>query len=158
MRVYSDSVLCLGKIHDPGDAVRRWNDQVLTLKMCATFKELQGLDGEPINFEWKIFPGVTALNLLHKVQADLEDQHIIPEKFSDRIIFRTMFNDIDFDKKDNENSCYLTAEKIRDYASKFYDGHLGILGTWRREQVVSRICDRIWWQVGPSSFTDGRNI
>ena len=30
---------------------QKWNDQVSTLKMCHTFRELQGLDGEPIDFE-----------------------------------------------------------------------------------------------------------
>ena len=41
-RVYvcSDSVLCLGKMRGPEDAVRRWNDQVSTLKVCPTFREL----------------------------------------------------------------------------------------------------------------------
>ena len=54
--VYSDSVLCLGKQHGPEDAIRKWNDQVSTLKMCLAFRELQGLDGDPIDFEWKTFP------------------------------------------------------------------------------------------------------
>ena len=43
-------------MHGPEDAIRRWNDQVSTLKMCHTFRDLQGLDGEPIDSEWKIFP------------------------------------------------------------------------------------------------------
>ena len=52
--VYSDSVLCLGKMHDPEDAIKKW----------IPLRELQGLDGEPIDFEWKIFLGATALNIL----------------------------------------------------------------------------------------------
>ena len=92
--VYSDSMLCLGKMYDQEDAIKKRNDQVSTLKMCHSFRELQGLDGEPIDFEWKIFPGATALDILHKIQADLLGKHITPENFSDRIIFMTMFNDI----------------------------------------------------------------
>ena len=68
-RVYvnSDSVLCLGKQHGPEDAIRRWNDhQVSTLKMCLTFRELQGSDGDPIDFEWIIIPGAKALDILLK--------------------------------------------------------------------------------------------
>ena len=65
-----------------------------TLKMCPTFRELQGLDGEPIDFEWKIFPGVTALDSLHKIQADLQGKHVTPRNFCDRIIFLSIFNDI----------------------------------------------------------------
>ena len=43
-----------GKQIGPEDAIRRWNDQVSTSKMYPTFRELQGLDGDPIDFECKI--------------------------------------------------------------------------------------------------------
>ena len=119
VHVYSDSVLCLGKQHGPEDAIKMWNDQVSTLKMCHTFRELQRLDGEPIDFEWKIFPGATALDILHEIQTDLQGKHVIPENFSDRIIFMSMFNDIDVEKKDNEDFCASTSRKIKEYASKF---------------------------------------
>ena len=128
MYVFSDSVLCLGKQHGPEDAIRRWSDQVSTLKMCPTFRELQGLDGDPIDFEWKIFPGAKAFDILHKFQADLQGKNIRPEKFSDRIIFMSMFNDIELERKDNEDSCALTSRKIKEYASKFNDGHWAFLG------------------------------
>ena len=54
--VYSDSVLCLGNQHGPEDAIRRWNDQVLSLKMCPTFRELQGLGGDPTDIEVEDLP------------------------------------------------------------------------------------------------------
>ena len=41
--VYSDSVVYLGKMFSPEDAIKKLNDQVSTLKMCPTFRELQGL-------------------------------------------------------------------------------------------------------------------
>ena len=86
-----------------------------TLKMCHTFRELQGLDGKPIDVEWKIFPGAKALDILHEVQADLQRKHVAPENFSDRIIFMSMFNDIVPEKKDNEDSCAITSRKIKEY-------------------------------------------
>ena len=49
VHVYSDSVLCLGKIHDSTEAPRQWNGQVAELRMQICF--LGGplaLDGEPI--------------------------------------------------------------------------------------------------------------
>ena len=70
-----------------------------TLKMCSTFRELQGSDGEPIELEWKIFPGFSALELLHTIQKDPEEKRIKPEEFSDTIIFMSMFNDIELEKK-----------------------------------------------------------
>ena len=124
--VYPDSMLCLGGLDTHDDAIRRWKDHMSTLKMCSTFRELQGMDGEPIEFEWKLFPGSSALQVLHTIQKDLEGKDIIPENFSDRIIFMTMFNDIEFWKRGNEDSCTLISRAIKDYASKFK----------RRKQVV----------------------
>ena len=89
---------------------------------------MQGLDGEPIDFEWKIFPGATALDLLHEIQADLQGKHVTPENFGDRIIFMSMFNDIFLEKRRNEVSFAVTSRKIKEYASKFNDGHWAFLG------------------------------
>ena len=113
--VYSDSVLCLGKQHGPEDAFRRWNDQVSTLKMCCTFRELQGLDGHPMDFEWKLFQGFTTLRTFFtKNQADLQGKNITLAKFSVRIIIMSMFNDIiELERKDNKYSCALTSRKIK---------------------------------------------
>ena len=112
VHVYSDAVLCLGKIHDPVEAIEPWKGQVATFRVENSFSELLGLDGEPIEFEWTIFPGFTALQILHKFQSDLQGAHIEPEEFSDRIIFMSMFNDIDLNKKGNEASCTLTSDKL----------------------------------------------
>ena len=54
-----------------------------------------------------------------------EPKHLI---FSDRIIFMSMFNDIELERKDNEDSCAPTSRKIKEYASKFNDGHWAFLG------------------------------
>ena len=121
-------MLCLGKQHDPKDAIRRWSGQVSTLKICPSFRELQGLDGDPIDFEWKIFPRAKAFDILHKFKVDVQGKNIRPEKFSDRIIFMSMFNDIELERKDNEDSCALTSRKIKEYASQFNDGHWAFLG------------------------------
>ena len=40
----------------------------------------------------------------------------------------SMFNDIDLEKKNNEDSCALTPRKIKEYASNFNDGHCAFLG------------------------------
>ena len=61
-----------------------------------------GIDGEPIEFEWNIFPGLKTLELPPKIQEYLESRNIDPGKFGDRIIFVSMFNDIIRDKKNNE--------------------------------------------------------
>ena len=54
VHIYSDSVLCLGRINDPKEAMKRWTGQVAEFQMENSFGELLGLDGEPIEFEWNI--------------------------------------------------------------------------------------------------------
>ena len=100
-----------------------------TLKMYPTFRELQGLDGDSIDFEWKIVPRSQSIGYSpEKNQADPQGKHITPERFSDRIIFMSMFNDIGLERKDNEDSCALTSRKIKEYASNFNDAHWAFLG------------------------------
>ena len=61
-----------------------------TFTMKNSFSEFLGLDREPIEFEWKNFPGFTALQILHKIQKDLEGAHINLEKFNDRVSVMSM--------------------------------------------------------------------
>ena len=60
------------------------------------------MDGEPLEFEWNILPGLTSLQILHQIQNDLQERNIELEKFGDRIIFMSMFNDIEWTAKGNE--------------------------------------------------------
>ena len=72
-----------------------------------------------------------------KIQSDLEEAHIDPEEFSDRIIFMSMFNDINVDKRGNDTSCTLTSVKIQEYATRFMEGRWAFLGPGEGEKVVS---------------------
>ena len=102
VRVYSDSVLCLGKMHDNRDAIIRWEGEVEEFKMTASYKELLVIDGETIELEWNLLPGFSSLQLLQKIQNYLRERNIEPEKFTDRIVFMSMFNDIDWTRKGND--------------------------------------------------------
>ena len=74
---------------------------------CPSHKELLGIDGEAIEFEWNIFPGFSTLQILQKIQDDLRERNIEPEKFTAWIIFMSMFNDIDWTRKGNDGICIL---------------------------------------------------
>ena len=50
------------------------------------------------------------------------------KKFTDRSIFMSMFNDIDWTKKGNDEICISTSEKIKSYAKKFSQGYWAFLG------------------------------
>ena len=65
-RVYSDSVLCMGKMNDSRDAITRWEGQMVEFKVSPSYKELLDIDGEPTEFEWNILPGFSSLQILQK--------------------------------------------------------------------------------------------
>ena len=60
------------------------------------FKDMNRIDGMPMEFEWKIFPGITTLGLLEKIQSLMRDLQCEPEHFKDRIIFMSITNDIEW--------------------------------------------------------------
>ena len=66
--VFSDSVLCLGKIHENPRANTAWEERLAWFKNSLEHRNLDRTDGEPIEFEWNFFPGFTTLQLSHKVQ------------------------------------------------------------------------------------------
>ena len=76
----------------------------------------------PIEFEWNILPGVTSLQILQKIQGDLQGRNIEPENFGDRIIFMSKFNDVDWTRKGYEEKCISNSEEIKMYAKRFSQG------------------------------------
>ena len=88
-----------------------------------------GIDGEPIEFEWHIFPGLASLEIRRKIQKDLQEQDIEPEKFEDRIIFMSMFNDIEWTKRRIQINVFQISEQVEKYAKGFSRGHPSALET-----------------------------
>ena len=128
VRVHSDSVLCLEKM---SEANRRWENQEQN-QQSNSYRELQGIAGEPIEFEWNIFPGLTSLEILQKIQKDLQDRNIEPEKFEDRIIFMSMFKDIEWTKRIQRNVFRIPNEsRITRRDSRKDTGHSSALETTR---------------------------
>ena len=74
------------------------------------------------------FLGLTSLEILQKTQKDLQDQNIQPEKFEDRIVFMSMFDDINWAKRGNSESCTSNSEQVKNYAKRFSRGHRSFLG------------------------------
>ena len=65
--VFSDSVLCLGKIHQHPDANEAWKKRIEWITTSQSYRDFDGISGEPTEFEWNIFPGFTTLQLYGKV-------------------------------------------------------------------------------------------
>ena len=109
-------------------------------------------------FEWTIVPGFTALQILHKIQSDLEGAHNEPEEFIDRIIFMSMFNDMDLNKKGNECILYIDIYENSGICIKFCERTLGIHWTRKRRDVVSLVQLQTRWKMGFHCFQNGENF
>ena len=100
--VFSDSVLCLGRILQHPDSNEAWKNRIAGVMVEKSYRDYDGIDGEATEFEWNIFPGFTTLQLCGKVNDLLSDLGETPETFTGRILFMSMFNDISCDRKGNK--------------------------------------------------------
>ena len=66
--VFSDSVLCFGKMNEKPHSNYAWEDRLTWFKSSSEYRTLDRIDGEPMESEWTIFPGFTTLQLCHKIQ------------------------------------------------------------------------------------------
>ena len=86
-----------------------WEEQLGWFKEFITIQTLDTFDGEPMEFEWNIFPGFTTLQLINKV-GEFMSRMSDPSQFKGRIIFMSIFNDILWESEDNERECNANAE------------------------------------------------
>ena len=66
--VFSDSVLCLGKMNENPRSNTAWEQRLEWFKSSSEYRILDRIDGEPMEFEWNIFPGFNTLQLSQEVQ------------------------------------------------------------------------------------------
>ena len=66
--VFSDSVLCLGKVNQNPTSNTVWEQQLDWFKDSKQYRTLDAIEGEPMEFEWNILPGFTTLQLVDEVQ------------------------------------------------------------------------------------------
>ena len=57
-------------------------------------------DGEPMEFEWKNFPGITTLEFLTEIRKLMAELKCEPEQFQGRIIFMSMYNEMILELKE----------------------------------------------------------
>ena len=158
VRVFSDSVKCLGKMNASKDAITRWEGQVEEFKMSPSYKALLGIDGEAIEFEWNIFLRFSSLQILHETQNDLRERNIEPEKFTDRIIFMSVFNDIDWTRKRKRCNLYVEFRKSQGMREKIHAWTLDVSRSWRRKEVVWNSPFYTWRKMGFYSHSNGGTI
>ena len=83
--VFSDSVLCMVKMGN--NPVESWKEQTQRYSDTNYFSELNRIDGQPVEFEWKIFPGFTTVGFLSQIHQMMGELQCERENFTGRIIF-----------------------------------------------------------------------
>ena len=126
--VFSDSVLCLGRILQHPDSNEAWKNRIAGVKAEKSYRDIDGINGEPTEFEWNIFPGFTTLQLCGKINDLLSDLGQTPETFTGRILFMSMSNDISCDRKGNKEECVANAGVVKVLARKFGVGQWSFIG------------------------------
>ena len=95
-----------------------------------------------MEFEWKIFQGFTTLGILEEFQKIMTELECELEQFKGRIIFMSMFNDIVWDAKGNEEICANNSETIKQYAQRFLGGHWSFLGPGSEDKWYGTYTDK----------------
>ena len=75
--VFSDSLLCLGKIHQHPDSNEAWKKRIEGNTTHKSYRDYDGINGEPTEFEWNIFPGFTTLQLKGNKEECLANARVV---------------------------------------------------------------------------------
>ena len=72
-----------------------------------------------MEFEWKIFPGFNTWQILRKIKNMMDEIQCDPEEFTGRIIFMSVFNDLEWENKEKD-VCIMTSTIVSDYPKDFH--------------------------------------
>ena len=141
VHIFSDSVLCLGKIFENPESNDAWEQRLGWIKSSQNYRNFNRIDGEPMEFEWNIFPGFNTLQLYGKVTDLLSRLGETPENFTGRILFMSMFNDISCGSRDNEKECESNAQFVSLNAKRFGKGQWSFIGPGSEKKWYSISAD-----------------
>ena len=89
-----------------------------------------------------MFLGFTTFDLLSQIQEFMKAQKCDPEQFKGRIIFMSMFNDIGWGEKGNDEKCKSNAYEVANYARRFPRGHWSFLGPGSEKKWYGTYSDK----------------
>ena len=99
--VYFDSVLRLGKIPEYPQSIETWKQKIEWFTKSREYRELDGINSRRARrFRVEDFPKTHNTAIASFDPMDEEENRIQVEQFKDRIIFRSMYNAIDWEKQD----------------------------------------------------------
>ena len=134
VRVFSDSVLWLGKMTDPTDANRRWEGQVEEFQQTDSHRELLGIDGEPIELEWNI-----SQDLRHWKSSEKPRKTCKNKTLNLKILKTEPSSCRCSDEKRTFRTMHFKFRTSQELREEIHAGALDIPWTWKRKEVVWKI-------------------
>ena len=77
--VFSDSVLCFGKVLQHPESNEAWKNRVAGARAERSYRDYDVINGESTEFEWNIFSGFTTLQFCDKISDLLSYMGQTPE-------------------------------------------------------------------------------
>ena len=129
-RSSSFRILCcaLGRFSKNPQSNDAWEQRLGWIKSSSKYRNFDRIYGDPMEFEWKIFPGFNTLQLSEEVKSLLYRLGETPENLNGRIIFMSMFNDISCGSRDNKIEWESNANLVSLYAKRFGKGQWSFIG------------------------------
>ena len=109
--VFSDSVLCLGKVLQHPECNEAWKNRVAGVRAERSYRDHDAINGESTEFEWNIFPGFTTLQLCDRISDLLSSLGETPETFTGRILFMSLFTDISWTGKEMKKNVWQVSKR-----------------------------------------------
>ena len=116
--VFSDSVLCFGKIFENHESNDAWEQRLECFKTFQEIINLDRIDGDPVEFEENSFPGFHTLQFSEEVKSLVFRKGETFENYHRKKFFMSMFNDIFCGTKDNEKECLANNGHLLDQVLK----------------------------------------
>ena len=98
---------------------------------CASERTIQAgeeREEHKREFECKIFAGFTLLGILEEIQKFMIELQCEPEQLKGRIIFMSMYNDIEWGERGNTEKCIMNSITVANHARRFLLGRWSFLG------------------------------
>ena len=150
--VFADSVLCLGSISD--QSVEAWKNKIKGYLENRYLKDLNRIDGEPMEFEWKMFPGFTTLGSLEETQKNVDriTVWIWAVQRKDHLHVNVQRHCVVWTRKYIKMYCEFCYSC--ELCSQFLARTLFIFGTWIREEIMWNL----FWRLGQDCWKNDAQL
>ena len=115
--------------------LRPWESKIKWCVESRYFRELDRIDGDPMEFEWTNSQDTTLGIHSRQDVLKMTELKCEPEHFQGRIIFMSMYNHIvwrerrNTGKRGNKESCIANAHRVKEDARRFTRGHRSFPGS-----------------------------